>query len=70
MVLFSDFGCVYEFLNNFFGVGILDVRKFLVGSYKFIVDDIEVFWYSGKFLVIIVYFVSIRYNFSVFLLIC
>lgn len=43
MVLFSDFGCVYEFLNNFFGVGILDVRKFLVGSYKFIVDDIEVF---------------------------
>lgn len=69
-VSFSDLGRAYELPNNSFGAGTLDARKFLAGSYKFIVDDFEVFRYSGKFSVIIAYFVSTRYNFSAFLLTC
>ena len=42
-VSFSDLGRAYELPDN------LDARKFFAGSYKFIVDDIEVFHYSGKF---------------------
>lgn len=48
-VSFSDLGHAYELPNNSLGAGTVDARKFLAGSYKFIVDDIEVFYYGGKF---------------------
>lgn len=54
-VSFSDLGHAYELPNNSFDAGTLDARKFLAGSYKFIPDDIEVFYYGGKFSLIIVY---------------
>ena len=47
-VSFSDLGRAYELPVNHFGAGTLDARKFFAGSYKFIVDDIEVFCYGGK----------------------
>lgn len=49
-VSFSDLGRAYELPDN-----LLDARKFFAGSYKFMVDDIEVFYYSGKFTLTIVY---------------
>ena len=54
-VSFSDLGRAYELPDNPSGAGTLDARKFFAGSYKFIVDDIEVFYYSGKFSLTIVY---------------
>ena len=66
-VSFSDLGRAYELPNNPLGAGTLDARKFFAGSYKFVVDDIEVFQYGGKFSLIIA-FVSTRDNFSPFLL--
>ena len=54
-VSFSDLGRAYELPNNPSGSGTLDARKFFAGSYKFIVDDIEVFQYNGKFSLIITF---------------
>jgi len=57
-VSFSDLGYAYELPDNPFGAGTLDARKFFAGSYKFIVDDIEVFRYVGKFSLTIVYVIT------------
>ena len=54
-VSFSDLGRAYELPNNPSGAGTLDARKFFAGSYRFIVDDIEVFQYNGKFSLIITF---------------
>ena len=66
-VSFSDLGRAYELPHNPLGAAALDARKFFAGSYKFIVDDIEVFYYTGKFALTIV-FVSTGDSFNAFLL--
>lgn len=53
-VSFSDLGHAYELPNNSFDAGRLDARKFLAGSYRFIPDEIEVFYYTGKLSLIVV----------------
>lgn len=53
-VSFSDLGHAYELPNISFDAGRLDARKFLAGSYRFIPDEIEVFFYTGKLSLIVV----------------
>jgi len=48
-VSFSDLGQTYELPNNSFEAGSVDARTYLAGSYRFIPDNIEVFYYHGKF---------------------
>ena len=46
-VSFTDLGHAYELPNDTFVAGSLDARTFLAGSYHFIPDNIEVFYYHG-----------------------
>ena len=47
-VSFSDLGHAYELPSVSYQAGTISARRFLAGSYKFIPDDIEVFFYNSK----------------------
>ena len=46
-VSFSDLGHAYKLPTDSFEAGSVDARTFLAGSYRFIPDNIEVFYYQG-----------------------
>ena len=48
-VSFSDLGHAYKLPNESFVVGSEEARTFFAGSYKFVPDNVEVFYYHGKF---------------------
>lgn len=48
-VSFSDLGHAYKLPNESFVLGSEEARTFFAGSYKFVPDNVEVFYYHGRF---------------------
>ena len=48
-VSFSDLGHAYKLPNESFVLGSEEARTFFARSYKFVPDNVEVFYYHGRF---------------------